>query len=77
MFGRGAKPFRGLGVVDRSGVAEVVESAEVELPGSVAVQCGSAIPAQGHGEVLRDAEAVVIESSEIVFGRRIALTRRA
>ena len=75
MFGRGAKPFGGLGVVDRSGVTEIVESAEVELPGGVAVQGGSAIPAKGHGEVLRDTDAVVIESSEIVFGGRIALTR--
>jgi hypothetical protein len=41
------------------------------------VQGGSAIPAKGHGEVLRDAEAVVIESSEIVFGRGITLTRSA
>ena len=53
LFGGGAKPLGSFVVVDGSGVAEIIaeiiEGAEIELSGRIAMQSGSTIPAKGSG----------------------------
>lgn len=73
LLGRGAKPFSGDDIIARRTITVVMHEAKIALADSIAGLRGKIIQLQGFAGIPRDAQAFIVEKSEIVGGRRVSL----